>query len=246
MARPDPILLMTRPQAASETFVQALRDAGVTGFRAVVSPLMAARTNGRLPDMDGFGGLIFTSANGVHSYGVLGGRTDLPAFCVGQATARVAEEIGLTAVSADGDADALVDMILQRRPKGRLLHVRGAHSRGAVADRLRASGLDAQEVIAYDQPLLPLTDDARAALDGAAPVVVPLFSPRTAQHLSAQNLGKAPIYVAAISQTVADAVPAAYVTMLETAAAPNANAMREAVRKLLSAAAKLEDRGGAQ
>jgi len=159
---------------------------------------------GALPEGP-FDGLIFTSRNGVRAYVALGG-VPLPCYCVGPGTAAEARAAGLEATSADGDAVALEALIRADRPEGRWLHVHGEHVRADLAGRLTAAGIAVTGLAAYAQKAQPLSDAARAALAGAAPVIAPVFSPRSAKLLAQGENPKAPIYIVAMSAAVAEAL----------------------------------------
>jgi uroporphyrinogen-III synthase len=239
MAHPPPALLMTRPRAASESFAAALAARGAR-FDAVVSPLFDIRFCDALPDMALLAGVIFTSANGVAAYRALGGRTDLPAYAVGTATAQAARAAGLRTWSAEGDAATLVEGLRARGLRGPLLHLRGAHTRGEVAQRLTGYGIRTREAVVYDQLQRPLSEAAKALLNGDAPVVAPLFSPRTARLL-ADEAGNAPLLVAAMSEAVAIAATSLHNCSVRVAARPDSAAMLDTVAGLLGEAAALDD-----
>jgi uroporphyrinogen-III synthase len=100
-----------------------------------------------------------------------------------------------------------------------------------VAARLAALGLPAAEAVVYDQRPQPLTPAARAWLAGARPVIVPLFSPRSAALFAAEAAGAAaPLRIAALSAAVAAAAPPA--ALLAVAARPDAAAMSDLVDSL--------------
>ena len=234
MAKPDPILLMTRPRTQSEEFVQLLLSKGAR-FQVVHSPLIGIEITGPLPAWGDVQGLIFTSANGVEAWLALGGGRDLPAFTVGKATAEKARNAGISAQSADGNAEALIEMLVELRPRAPLLHVCGAHSHGDVAQRLSDQGIETRRAVLYDQPALPLTKQAKTVLAGETPVVVPLFSPRTAA-LFAKAPVKAPLLVAGISQAVVNAVQPLHIWKVKIAMRPESDAMLAAVVELLEVA----------
>lgn len=234
MPPPEPILLLTRPEAASRRFLQALEGEGLSGVRTIISPLIGIEVTGPLPDLEGVGGAIFTSANGVRAYEALGGPVLPLCFTVGDATAEAARAAGFVPRSAAGDAAALVARIIDAAPQVPLVHFRATHARGAVAERLRAAGLAAREAVIYDQPAQELSAEAKAALQGDAPVIVPLFSPRSAAQFASGAGGGAPLIVAAMSRDVAAALEALYVTRLEILAQPDALQMRRAVIGLLT------------
>ncbi len=238
-----PILLMTRPAASSEGFARALGPRGMSGVELVIAPLMRIETLGPLPPLGGARGLIFTSANGVRSWQALGGAASLPAYTVGRATGRAARAAGLTAISADGDAGALVAMLRTRGIAGPLLHLRGRHTRGDVAKTLSEAGTETAEAVIYDQPACPMSAEGQAALQGKRPVIAPLFSPRTAALLAKEAIS-APLFVAAMSAAVAKAVQSLHIERLEVAAHPGTEAMIGCVVSLLADASALEARRG--
>lgn len=229
---PAPLIVLTRPQEASERFADALRaELGMVAVAIV--PLMDIAPTGEVADLTGAAGLIFTSAAGVAVFAKQSARRDLPAWCVGARTAEAARAIGLAARSADGDADALVAAILAARPMGRLVHLCGTHSRGAVAQRLTAAGLKAEELAIYDQAARPATAQLQAALDHPGPIIVPLFSPRSAA-LFAQAAGAAPVTAVALSEAVRAALPADLAARAVVADHPDGPAMIRAVAAVIS------------
>ncbi|MGP6088605.1 uroporphyrinogen-III synthase [Antarctobacter jejuensis] len=234
MAETLPVLLLTRPRLASEHFARALEEEGLR-FRAVISPLISIVVTGPLPDDRRAKGLIFTSANGVSAWLELGGRVDLPVYAVGRATAHAARAAGMTAISADGTVDELFGWLTARRPKTPLLHLHGVHVRGTLAEMLTKEGLPCRSAAIYDQPAQDLTAEARAALAGDLPVVVPVFSPRTAKLLAREH-ANAPLLVAAMSEAVVNALSPLHKQELIVAQRPESEEMKKAVARLLSQA----------
>ena len=201
-----PTVLLTRPAAQSASFAQSLQ-ARVEGLRVIVSPLMTTVFLTVTLPKEPLQGVILTSQTGAEAAGRL--RTQLPdlAYCVGDRTAQVAREAGFRVQSAQGDAEALLALILREKPQA-LIHLRGREARGDLAQRLSAAGVFTQERVVYAQDAQPLSDEAVAVLSGKAPVLVPLFSPRSAEILGAAWQGlttHAPLVVVAISQAVAEA-----------------------------------------
>jgi uroporphyrinogen-III synthase len=230
-----PTLLLTRPAAQSASFAQSLR-AQVPEVRVVVSPLMATVFHAMTLPEGPLQGVILTSQTGAEAAGRL--RAQLPdlAYCVGDRTAQVAREAGFRVQSAQGDAEALLALILREKPQA-LIHLRGREARGDLAQRLSAAGVFTQERVVYAQDAQPLSDDAVAVLSGKAPVLVPLFSPRSAEILGAAWQGlatHAPLVVVAISQAVAEAA-AFCPTKPVLAAHPDAPSMLDAVLAQLHA-----------
>ena len=171
MAQRHASILLTRPAADAERFATLLRARGVVA-EIEISPIVEIVPTGVEVDLTGLGGVIFTSRNAIAFAEPL----DVPAWCVGEATAEAATGKGWRAIAANGDAEALYARILADAPKGQLLHLRGALSRGGLAERLTAEGILTSEAIIYRQKPLALTDQAKAWLMGNSPVIVPLFS----------------------------------------------------------------------
>jgi uroporphyrinogen-III synthase len=230
---PVPVLL-TRPLAQSQEFAAALADRFDDALHPVISPLMEVEL--LTPDLppEDFVGVIFTSATGVEASVPFAGRLPTLAYCVGARTAKVARAAGFTAISADGNADALVDLIIARPPGGRLLHLRGEETRGEVAERLTTAGIGTVSMIVYRQRPLPLTGKALELLANTGVVIVPLFSPRSAALMSGLVPvdHRADVYVAAMSRAVADAVRFRNGRLI-VAARPDAAAMLDALAKLI-------------
>ncbi|MBU2959669.1 uroporphyrinogen-III synthase [Citreicella sp. C3M06] len=239
---PTPILLLTRPEPAARRFLAAVSER-VEGFHPILSPLLRIEPHGPLPQTDAVGA-IFTSANGVAAWQALGGAPLPLCYTVGDATARAARAAGFAPISAQGNADALVALIRAQAPRGPLIHLRGTHSRGDVARRLTDAGIPVREAVIYDQPAQELSAEALMALSGQAPVILPLFSARTAQQVAQTPAGRAPLIVAAISPEVADALGALYVQRLEIPARADAEHMQAVVIGLLKDSGALVKRHG--
>ncbi|KIX16784.1 MULTISPECIES: uroporphyrinogen-III synthase [Paracoccus] len=213
---PRPILLMTRPGDDSE------RTAARIGADVIVAPILQI-----VPvDHDGAAlarapGLVFTSAHAVASAGPGRGR---PAICVGERTGQVARDAGFAVIQGAGTADSLAPLIAASPVP--LVHPHGRH----LAQRLAVPG-----VVVYDQRPQPLTARARAALMGVRPVVVPVYSPRSARLLAGMAAGaRAPLWVVAISDAAAAAwtAPAARRVVADQ---PSGRAMDAAIRAMLAA-----------
>lgn len=220
-------LLMTRAKDASDRFVDALPPD--LHPRIVRSPLIGIVPVASGLDISGAKGIIFTSGNGVETASALTSRRDLPCFCVGQATTAKACATGWLAECAGRNADELVSALIARPPQAPLVHLRGVHARGGIADRLTAAGIETHAQAIYDQPLLPLSGAAIAALAGSDPVVVPLFSPRAARHFASLAEVSAPLFLAAMSGAVADPLKTLPFRWLQVAERPDIGAMADAV-----------------
>ena len=197
--------------------------------RIIISPLIKIEMLPLRRSMDAYSGLIFTSENGVRALAKTWDGRDLPAYCVGDRTANAARAAGFKALSAGGAADDLVMMIEDAGVAGRLLHVRGEHSRGDIATRLKQK---VDEVVIYRQVAVPLTSESHSVLSGEQTVILPLFSPRTAQ-LFFKEAGQisAPLKIVVISKAVGNAVSGETVV----AATPDAVSMVQAIKGRIDA-----------
>ncbi len=222
-------VILTRPQDASKGFWDAF-CADVTGVEPIISPLLEIVPTGLTPDVTPYQGVIFSSANGV-AYG--GGAFDLPAFCVGDVTTQKARDLGWAAQTAGATSQDLVSALLDQAPKAPLLHIGGRHRRGDIAKKLTQSGILTHTVDVYDQRLCPLTDQAQSALRGERPVIVPLFSPRTAGQFAEQAEIQAPVHFVAISQAVLDEVAGLPYVSAHISEAPDAFSIRVTLQNVL-------------
>lgn len=231
MSRHRITLLMTRPAAGSRAFVAALPDAVTERCDVVISPLIDIQpVAADVPDFDT---AIFTSAHGVAHGPQPRGRR---AFCLGQTTTNAATMAGWNAQQMGQNAETLVAALAAQRPAARMVHFSGTHTRGDVAGHLQAAGLDASSVAVYDQVLLPLSDVAQNRLKGSDPVIVPLFSPRSALHFSEDAVCTAPLYLGAISPAAAANCAGVDHLALQIAGNPDRVGMIEVVRKLFALA----------
>ncbi|WP_264213960.1 uroporphyrinogen-III synthase [Leisingera thetidis] len=238
-------LLMTRPLAAAERFVAGLPGPERAGLRVIFAPLMEIRPAQAPIAMNGVTGVIFTSANGVAAAS-RETETRLPAYCVGERTARAAAEAGWKAACLGHCADDLVAALLSQPRAGPLLHLRGAHARVAIAARLANGGIPCREQIVYDQVLLPLPAEAQAVLSAQSDVIVPLFSPRTARHFANLCGDASHLHLIALSQAVAEPLKILNFKVLRVSKVPDALAMTEAVLDAAAQLSRLEGKGRAE
>ena len=228
-------VLLTRAEAQSRAFATALTDRFADRLRPVIAPLMAPEHLRPALPAGTFAGVIFTSAQGVEAAVRLGVPLPRQAWCVGTQTAAKARAAGFEAHAAGGDAAALVAAIIGKPPTGRLLHLRGEDSRGEVAERLVSAGIETESVVVYRQAAQPLAPDAVALLQAEGPVIVPVFSPRSAALLHAALPAdlRADLSLVAMSDAVAEALAKVPHLALAVAKRPDADAMLEAVAECL-------------
>lgn len=191
-------LLLTRPEAHSRALAAAL-----PGLRIMISPVMEIVPTGVPVSLAGVAGVIVTSSNGANLGPDL---TGLKAYCVGERTADAVRARGGEVMLVALDAEELLARI---EGPGPLLHLRGEHASGQVAKRLSSAGTETHEAVVYRQELRPLTAEARALIEGEAPLVLPLFSPRSARLVAGDVVRIGPeVRAIAMSPAVAEAWPA--------------------------------------
>lgn len=230
----DPVLLLTRPVAQARQFANGLSPHVLAAIQLVVSPALQIRPAQPLPDLKRYQGLIMTSRNAVQIFAHEKGQFAGPVYTIGNATTRAAQDIGLNAIQAGQDAQSLIANLVDKAPAGPLVHLHGAFTRGAIAANLTQAGLPTTGHILYDQhPLLP-TEQAQSALAGQNQIILPLFSPRTAQIVTTWGRPQAPLYIICLSPAVASAAMRLEANNMVVVAQPDATAMAAAIHSLVA------------
>ncbi len=225
--RPDATILLTRPRAASERFLAALEDRLGHRVSAVISPVLEIEPVETLPDLSPSDTLIVTAPNAIEALGGGGALRHRRVRTVGARTAAVAADAGAEAECLGETVNDFVANAGAPEDWGHAVHLRGVHSRGELAARLTAQGIPTDEAVIYDQRACPLSRAAQALLAGPAPVVLPLFSPRSAR-LTAQAIPEgACLSVVAISAATAEGYDRS--DGVAIAGSPTADAMLTAV-----------------
>lgn len=241
-------VLLTRPEPQSRRFAEQVRNRLGPGTRIVIAPLLRIDPLPVLPVLAPGEVPVFTSESGVACWACLGGRCAGPAFAVGGRSAAVARRHGFAPVTeGPGDGAGLAARIAAEVPPGtRLRHLHGTHVAGDLVAALRARGLAAEATAIYDQAALPLSVEARALLAERGPVLVPVFSPRSARLL-APDLAKATaeLRLAAISPAVAEVLPVQSAGKVAVAARAEAEAVLNLLAELANGSSFLERRPGA-
>lgn len=237
-------ILVTRPEPEAARFAAQLAEHGID---AVVAPLTTIElAAAALPPLEGVQALVFTSANGVRAYLAKHGRTDLPVFAVGDATAGAARLAGFGEIaSAGSDWRGVADLVAARLDpaKGKLLQPVGEDQAGELPAALRARGFALEQAVVYRAaPVAALPAAARTALETGSVDGVALFSPRTAglfaERAIAAGLAEALADVDAfcLSHAVADAVADNLAwRAVHVAAEPNGDSMLSLLKAIKAA-----------
>lgn len=232
-----PILFLTRPEAQSRRFADEFRARFGADWTVVIAPLTEiVLLDASLPS-DAPKHVIFTSENAVTAFAQLSTDRTTLAWCVGTRTQAAARAAGFETRLGPGDGAGLAEAIAADRSVRRILYPRPVHAAGDIPGALKSAGIETIPVVVYDQREQPLSDTARAVLGGPVPVLLPLFSPRSAQlAANAARAAAAPLLIAAISPNAAEAVRGVPARRIVTAARPDGEAMLDALGALIAAA----------
>lgn len=246
MHDPKVTLLMTRPRPGSEQFLRQLPANVLDQVTPVVAPLLKIERGGETVVLTNVAGVIFTSVNGVRAAPVPSQSREMPAYCVGTGTARVAQELGWRVDATGANADELVATLIGSQTQGPLVHLCGRHTRGKIAERLGSAGCQTRRQVVYDQKLMPIDDKILATLQESGPVIAPIFSPRTARQFVSQCREIRHLHLVAMSSAVAEPLSAMAHLTLSVAKQPNAASMASVVEMLVHRHCRVESGRGAQ
>ena len=233
-------LLLTRPKAQSRALAQNIETEFPDKASCLISPLMAIVPTGEIPDTSKFQAVLFTSVNGVQAFADLGGVTNSKCYCVGERTMKAAQAAGMEAISANGAAAELIALVSKdlNPNDGSVLHIRGEHAAGDVAEKLTARGFMVEQAVLYCQEDCDLTQKAQQALSRGEVQGLPLYSPLTARYF-AEIMAKNPSWpthnltALCISQNVAAELRNLTLGRVEIAAEPNGAAMLALIGQFL-------------
>ncbi len=237
MAQARPTLLLTRTEAQSKRFAAEFRARFGADFPIVLSPLMTiVQLSPHLPEGE-WPDVIFTSENTVRALLPLLPDRSATAWCVGARTERAAAEAGFATRTGPGDASGLCRAIIADGHVTSILYPRPVYAAGAVAETLISAGIETKSIVVYDQQECAPSREALILIAGPEPVLLPLFSPRSAK-LAAAAFAKAtaPIWIAAISDSAASAGASLPASKRIVASRPDAEAMLDALGELIAAA----------
>lgn len=232
-------ILITRPEPAASGFAEKLRNRLGGDARIVISPILRIE---HLPvSLDNIAAgdtLILTSAQALPA--LTGRARGQTCYCVGPATTEAATRAGLTAIDTGGTAEHLARRLLADRPSGNLLYLRGEHVASDLAKILSEAGIETGERVVYRQLPQALDPTALSLLEGRNPLVIPLFSPRSARLFLEAAPGPAPLHIAAISRNTAETVPTGRAASIHIAETPTAEAMLDLIEDLASGPNRVE------
>ena len=174
--------LVTRPREDAEPVAACLRQ---RGLEVMIEPLLEiVPLEGPDLDLAGVQGVLATSGNGIRALARRSPERGLPVWAVGDASARIAGELGYRQVeSAGGDVATLAELVKRRVDPtlGVLLHAAGTKLAGDLGGLLGAAGFTVRREALYQaRPAAALSERLAEALRGGGLDLALFFSPRTA------------------------------------------------------------------
>lgn len=177
-------ILVTRPQPQADKTADKLV---AMGHEVVIEPQLVFEAMAVDPAaVQGYGVLAVTSARAIEALASHGGLDSLQqatVFCVGQATAQAARDVGFCeVVNAQGDVAALNHALVQAQPKERVLYIAGTERSGALEADLCAAGLTCDLLEVYRMAAVQgLSQDTKQLICGGKIDCALFYSPRSLQ-----------------------------------------------------------------
>ena len=229
MTRLDPLILITRPHAAATEFASQLKSAQ-PDIKVAIHPLQEIEFVAKPHLIDAhFAAYVFTSTNAVDA-ALKWQLPPRPCFVVGPKTAEAAQAISNDIHNAQGTADDLLQSLFAIDIKGPVLYVRGAHVSTDLKGRAEARGIEIHEKIGYiQQDIKPSADLLADLARGGNPVILPLFSARSAKLVLRAARPEKHWHVIAMSRKVASLIDPKTVKNLNVAIRPDGPSMQSAV-----------------
>lgn len=237
-------VLVTRPEPNQAT-AEALRK---RGFEPLLVPLLRFEALPLHEDADAdYSGVIVTSASAIRAMAAqstLTALTKLKLFAVGEQTAAAASDAGFRKIRiADGDAESLRALIVQKRKKrdvAPLLYLRAEEVSRDLAKLLAADGVPVESQIVYRMMAVRELPDAACRAFAADAVQAVLHYSRRSASAYVDAVERAGLSVSAlavpqicISAAVADVLRQADAARVTVASAPDETSLLDALQKAL-------------
>jgi uroporphyrinogen-III synthase len=180
-------VLVTRPQPAADELAEKLRR---EGFEVYLAPMTEyVDTEAAVPDLNGYQGIVFTSAQAVNLFAQDHAERSPVVFAVGDATAQAASKAGFHRVySANGSGDDVAGLIRSKKNDlhiRRVLHLCGEDTAQDLGPALISDGISVDRVPIYKARFMDeLPADVGRALAEGDVSTVTLFSARTAANFA--------------------------------------------------------------
>jgi uroporphyrinogen-III synthase len=147
-----PRVLVTRPEPGASETARRLEAMGFLSLKLPLQEIRPLKVGADAIPAD-VAAVAVTSANAIRHTpsNVVGRLKHLPCFAVGASTAAAAADAGFSdVIEGRGDAEALAETIIGRRPGGSVAYLCGKVRRVAFENRLAAEGVPIHAVETYD------------------------------------------------------------------------------------------------
>ncbi len=172
-------VLITRPDSDAKGIAEDVRQ---KGYEVFCEPFLKVIYHEvEIPDLSSYGGLIFTSVNGVRSFSQNTQDRTLPVFTVGDQTLKEVQLAGFQqAETASGNLDDLITLLSKTEADKPYLYCRGEHISGALKEAI--TGVRIEEMIIYHtEKQQKITSKAIDLMKAGAFSHVLFFSKRTGE-----------------------------------------------------------------
>lgn len=208
----------------------------------IPAPVLCIQPNAsvEIPANTGLSGLVFTSANGVRCYIARSNNLNIPAWCVGPATAKAARDAGFETVheSAGNAVDLAHHIARHSKPADKpLLHVANDAAKGDLKRQLEQFGFKVQFCPLYRMRQADgLPDAAIEALVGDKPALVLIHSAKGAEAFVSlvKDLALKQLVGVAISEQAAQPLAAIRLSAVQIANAPNEDGLFDAINTAIA------------
>ena len=229
---PRPLILLTRPTAASERVAQSLKDLGAPILKA---PLQVIEPSGILPDLSRDELIITTSAHAAAIFADARRLDGFKAAVVGERSAQIMTNAGADVQFTCPTATDLVQAISSAGISKSCHYLRGKFTSVNLEEMLKNAGLETHSTLIYTQRPLPPRRDLLDALRGDIPLIVPLYSARSAglmDDVIEQVAARAKLVAVCISDQVAEQCRSSSWFQRQVAQAAKGPAMIEEIRRV--------------
>ena len=224
------ILLLTRPLDGNARFCLKIKHL-LNKCEILDSPIQKIEFLPSLSKVNKNAVLIFTSVNGLRA-AEKHNLTNNRCFVVGKNTKKIAVSFGYEVLGFSKDQENLLKLIKSKKPTESMVHIRGKHTVGNLCASLKKSEFSCLEIIGYNQEPLKIKKQNLRKIQSGRPVILPIFSSRSAKLLRS-NIDLSGFNVVAISEAVAQILTGVELGELVISKKPNLNSMQEATLAIL-------------
>lgn len=224
------ILLLTRPEGGNERFCLNIEHR-LGQCEILDSPLQKIEFLETLIEVKEESILIFTSINGLRASEKYNLRNK-KCFVVGENTRKIATSAGYEVLASSSDQENLLKLIKLKNPTESMVHIRGKYVAGNLCDSLKNNGFSCFEITGYNQQPLKIKKQIFHKVKSGRPVILPIFSPRSAKLLL-NELDLTGFHVAAMSEAVSKELGSVDLAELIISEKPDLTSMQEATLAIL-------------